>query len=115
VLRSDLLSEGEVAAFAAGCDVIVANLPYLPDSDAGTLQPEAERDPALALYAGADGLDLARRLIRQAALLLQSGALLALELDPRNVRTALREVGAWREASVERDLAQRERFLLARR
>jgi len=115
VLRSDLLSEGEVAAFAAGCDVIVANLPYLPDADAGTLQPEAERDPALALYAGADGLDLARRLIRQAALLLQSGALLALELDPRNVRTALREVGAWREASVERDLAQRERFLLARR
>ncbi len=115
VLRSDLLAEGEVAAFAAGCDAVVANLPYLPDTDAGTLQPEAGRDPALALYAGADGLQLARRLIRQAALLLQSGALLALELDPRNVRAALGEVGAWREAGVELDLARRERFLLARR
>lgn len=115
VLRSDLLAEGEVAAFAAGCEVVVANLPYLPDADAGTLQPEAARDPALALYGGADGLRVVRRLIRQAAVLLQSGALLALELDPRNARTALGEVDAWPEADIERDLAQRERFLLARR
>ena len=115
VLRSDLLAEAEVAAFAAACDVLVANLPYLPDADAGTLQPEAEHDPALALYAGPDGLRLARRLLRQAARLLPGGALLALELDPRNVHAAARETGAWRETRVERDLAGRERFLLARR
>ena len=28
--RSDLLAEADVAAFAASCDVLVANLPYLP-------------------------------------------------------------------------------------
>jgi len=115
VLRSDLLAEAEVAAFAAGCDVLVANLPYLPDTDEGTLQPETDRDPALALYGGSDGLRHARRLLLQAARLLPSGALLGLELDPRNVHVALREAGAWREARIERDLAGRERFLLARR
>jgi release factor glutamine methyltransferase len=115
VLRSDLLAEADVAAFAARCHALVANLPYLPEADAGTLQPEAERDPALALYAGPDGLRLARRLLRQAARLLPGGALLALELDPRNVRAALREAGAWREPRIERDLTGRERFLLVRR
>ena len=115
VLRSDLLAEADVATVAAGCDVLVANLPYLPLSDADALQPEAGHDPALALYAGKDGLGVARRLIRQAARLLPSGALLALELDPRNVRKALVEVAAWRDARVERDLPGRERYLLARR
>jgi release factor glutamine methyltransferase len=115
VLRSDLLAEADVATFAAGCHALVANLPYLPEADAGTLQPEAERDPALALYAGPDGLRLARRLLRQASRLLTGGALLALELDPRNVNAARREAAAWREARIERDLTGRERFLLARR
>lgn len=115
VLRSDLLAGGEVAAFAAACDALIANLPYLPAADTATLQEEAGRDPALALYGGADGLRVVRRLIRQASRLVRSGTLLALELDPRNVRRARRVMVAWREARVEPDLTGRERFLLARR
>lgn len=111
--RSDLLSEAEVAAFAARCDALVANLPYLPEGDAAGLQPEARSDPAQALFAGDDGLKLARRLLDQAYRLLPSGALLALELDPRNVRLALAATHAWPSAGVEVDLAGRERYLMA--
>jgi len=113
VRRSDLLAEAEVAAFAAGCDALVANLPYLPAGDAAGLQPEARRDPPGALFAGEDGLRYARRLLDQAYRLLPGGALLALELDPRNVRLAAAAARAWRSAGVEVDLAGRERFLTA--
>lgn len=113
VRRSDLLADGETAAFAARCDALLANLPYLPVADRAALQPEARRDPESALFAGEDGLELARRLLEQAYRLLPSGALLVLELDPRNVRLALAAARAWRSASVACDLAGRERFLMA--
>lgn len=113
VRRSDLLADGETAAFAARADALLANLPYLPAGDRQGLQPEARHDPAGALFSGEDGLELARRLLEQAYRLLPAGALLALELDPRNVRLALAAARAWRSASVERDLAGRERFLMA--
>ncbi len=111
--RSDLLADAAVAAFAARCHALLANLPYLPAGDAAELQPEVRHDPEAALFSGEDGLALARRLIRQSARLLQEGALLALELDPRNVQRARRAVAAWRDVTVETDLAGRERYLLA--
>jgi release factor glutamine methyltransferase len=50
-----------------GLDLIVANLPYLPDAvrnDPGYAEYEAE--PATAIFAPADGLDHYRRLVRAA-------------------------------------------------
>src|SRR5690606_16689905 len=35
---SDLLADSEVAAVAARCTVLVANLPYLPEADASAMQ-----------------------------------------------------------------------------
>lgn len=110
---SDLLADSEVAAVAARCSALVANLPYLPDADAYDLQPEARRDPPAALFGGADGLDLAERLRRQAAELLPSGALLALELDPRNAGAMLARLHGWSASRLETDLTGRERFVLA--
>ncbi len=115
VRRSDLLADADVAAFAASAHALIANLPYLPASDLETLQPEARADPALALFAGDDGLDVVRRLLRQAARLLPGAALLALELDPRNVRAAAALLRGWSDVTLECDMAGRERFLLARR
>ena len=113
--RSDLLAAGAVAAFAARATAVVANLPYLPEGDVEDLEPEVRADPALALFSGRDGLAHARRLVSQARALLAPGALLALELDPRNVGAALRWFAPWRSARIERDLVGRQRFLLARR
>ena len=47
-------------------DVIVCNPPYIPDALRGTLQAEVEREPALALFAGKDGLDFYRRIAKEA-------------------------------------------------
>jgi release factor glutamine methyltransferase len=45
-------------------DLIVSNPPYVPSVDAPSLQPEVrDYEPAVALFAGEDGLDAIRRLI----------------------------------------------------
>lgn len=55
-IKSDLFSN-----VSGRYDVVLANLPYVPS---GTRrQPELAYEPALALYAGADGLDFYRRFI----------------------------------------------------
>ncbi|MBX3141016.1 MAG: peptide chain release factor N(5)-glutamine methyltransferase [Trueperaceae bacterium] len=114
-LRSDLLADEEVAALARRAAVLAANLPYLPESDRVALQPEAAADPPGALFAADGGLAIAARLADQAWLTLPRGALLALELDPRNVRGLAERLSGWEGVRLEPDLAGRERFLLARR
>ena len=47
-------------------DVIVSNPPYIPEALRGQLQAEVEKEPALALFAGEDGLDFYRRIAKEA-------------------------------------------------
>lgn len=112
---SDLLADPDVAYVAAHSVALVSNPPYLPDADREQLPPEVNADPGAALFAGAEGLDVARRLAWQAQKVLPGGALLALELDPRNVHRFAATLASWRAVRVERDLANRPRFVLARR
>lgn len=114
-VRSDLLQDDAAAALARRATALVANLPYLPETDRANLQPEAVADPPGALFAADGGLALAARLADQAWSTLPRGALLALELDPRNVRGLAARLGGWEDVRVEQDLAGRERFLVARR
>jgi len=112
---SDLLADPDVAHVAARCTALVSNPPYLPESDRQQVPPEVNADPGTALFAGPDGLAVARRLARQAFRILPGGALLALELDPRNVHEFAGSLVGWKGVRVERDLAGRQRFVLARR
>ena len=61
-------------------DVIVSNPPYIPDSLRGQLQAEVEKEPALALFGGADGLDFYRRIAAEAPLYLCPDGWLCLEV-----------------------------------
>ncbi|MBR1584483.1 MAG: peptide chain release factor N(5)-glutamine methyltransferase [Clostridia bacterium] len=61
-------------------DLIVSNPPYIPAALRGKLQAEVEREPALALFAGADGLDFYRRIAREAPGHLAPGGWLLLEI-----------------------------------
>ena len=62
-------------------DCLIANLPYIPDGEKDKLQPEvAKYDPALALFGGADGLDLVRKLLQQTESSLKPGAAIFLEI-----------------------------------
>lgn len=97
-------------------DLMVSNPPYLPAADRENADPEVQHDPELALYAGADGLALARPLVAGAQRALAPHGTLLLELDPRNVDTLAAEMNAdgW-HAEVLPDLTGRRRFLRAMR
>ena len=61
-------------------DVIVANAPYVPTSEIGTMPPEArDHEHHVALDGGADGLDVQRRVIEQAPKHLAPGGVLVIE------------------------------------
>jgi release factor glutamine methyltransferase len=98
----------------ASFDVIVSNPPYVAERDRATLQPEVrDHEPALALFAGEDGLAVYRRLIPEAARLLRPGGWLMLELgDAPAVRAMLRE---WHNVDIHNDLAGIPRVVLAKR
>lgn len=61
-------------------DTVVTNLPYLrTDAD---LMPEVQKEPAIALYGGQDGLDLYRRFLQDLPNHLSPGGFLFTECDP---------------------------------
>ena len=76
-LQGDLLAPVAAEQF----DFIVSNPPYVPGSDRETLAVEVrDHEPALALFAGNDGLDIYRRLVPAAFASLASGGFIALEI-----------------------------------
>jgi release factor glutamine methyltransferase len=95
-------------------DLVVANLPYIPTGRIPTLQPEVQKEPALALDGGPDGLDLVRRLLSQAESKLKDHGIILLELDPDQIpvvqELALKHFPGG-STSVEQDLARQDRIL----
>src|SRR5690606_41748261 len=113
--RAARLADPAVRAAAGRAAAVVANPPSLPHADRSSAPPAAAAAPPEALFAGPDGLDVARRLVAEAGEVMRPGGLLALELDPRNARRLAARMGGWAAVRLERDLAGRERFVLARR
>ena len=71
-----------------------------------------------ALFAAQHGMAAIAAIIRDGADLLEPDGLLALEIDARRASLAAEIAmsdGRYRDVSVERDLAGRDRILLARR
>jgi release factor glutamine methyltransferase len=76
-LEGDLLAPVAEERF----DFVVSNPPYVPETDRATLSVEVrEYEPALALFAGDDGLEVYRRLIPAAFDALTPGGFVALEI-----------------------------------
>jgi release factor glutamine methyltransferase len=97
-------------------DAIVSNPPYVPEADRPTLHPEVrDHEPATALFAGPEGLDIYRRLIPQAHAALKPNGLLALEIGhgQREALTAL--LAKWHNVTFVDDLQQIPRIALAKR
>jgi release factor glutamine methyltransferase len=97
-------------------DLVVSNPPYVPESDSSTIQREVrDHEPAVALYGGADGLEVYRRLIPEAARLLKPGGWLVMEIGYRSGEAVAAMLGTWREVETIPDLAGLPRVMVARR
>jgi ribosomal protein L3 glutamine methyltransferase len=74
--------EGDLFAPLAGCsyDLILTNPPYVDAQGMDTLPPEFQHEPALALAAGEDGLDLVHRILKDAKKYLNDGGGILCEL-----------------------------------
>lgn len=98
-------------------DLIVSNPPYIGTTEADALAPEVrECEPALALFAGADGLSVLEPLIAGVAPWLRPGGLLLLEIGQAQsdaVLNLIRQNAQLDNASVIRDLAGRPRIVRA--
>jgi len=97
-------------------DLIVSNPPYVSTDE--VLPPVvADWEPADALFAGPTGLEDAQVLIAGAADWLRSGGALVLELGETQLDTArdLAVQHGYVEVAVHRDLAERDRALVARK
>lgn len=99
----------------AKIDCLIANLPYIPDSEKGKLQPEVDKfDPALALYGGPDGLSLVRKLLQQTEGKLNAGASILLEIGSEQAEVLKNEAAnfPWLEfAGIHKDYCGNIRFV----
>jgi len=76
------LYEGDLFAPLKGkkYDLIITNPPYVDAEDMTDMPPEYLHEPRMALAAGDDGLDLVRRILREAPDHLNEGGMMVLEL-----------------------------------
>ena len=103
------------AGLTGSFDGIVANLPYVPETERPSLTREVLHDPALALFGGPDGLDVIRRFIPAAFDRLRPGGWLALEIGHQQaapVASMLEDAG-FLSVEVKPDLSNIPRFPLA--
>jgi ribosomal protein L3 glutamine methyltransferase len=76
LVRSDLFD----ALAGEHYDLIVSNPPYVTDDEYAAMPPEYRHEPQLGLTSGADGLDLALRILDQAAAHLSREGMLIVEV-----------------------------------
>ena len=107
LIQSDWLS----ALRPKSLDLLVSNPPYIAETDKPTLQREVrDHEPALALFAGADGLDAYRILAQQAKEVLRPGGRIVLEIGSLAARDLF---AGWSDIQIQNDLAGRPCLLTA--
>jgi release factor glutamine methyltransferase len=95
-------------------DLVTANPPYIPRDEIATLAADVrDFEPRLALDGGADGLDLLRRVIREAPEHLSPGGVLAVEVGAGEAPLVrdLFEARGFLAVAVARDYARIERVV----
>jgi release factor glutamine methyltransferase len=112
-LQGDGLDPVEGESF----DLVVSNPPYVAEEERAALPPELAHEPDVALFGGADGTHVLRRIVQGVGRVLAVGGWLALEHGPTQgaaVAGFCRAAGLV-EISLRRDLADRPRVTSAQR
>jgi release factor glutamine methyltransferase len=106
--------EADLVTALEPVDLIVSNPPYVAVREAAALPPEVrEYEPAVALFAGPDGLGVYRRLFAAARMAIKRSGRLIVELgynQTADVAASARERG-WEVEMVRRDLQGIERAM----
>lgn len=114
VVEGDVTDPALLTELNGSVDVVVSNPPYVPD---GTpVSPEVSADPAVAVFAGPDGLALIPSVIACAARLLRPGGLFVMEHDEtqgESVPALLAADGRWTMVADRLDLTGRPRYVVA--
>ena len=112
LFQSDLLSDVEEVDY----DVIVANLPYIPTETLSSLESEVvDYEPLVALDGGVDGLLYINRLIKEIEEKDITNLTLFLEVDTSHATTILNNLSHWKQVELEKDLVERDRYIIAKR
>ncbi len=101
LVKSDLLND-----VAGPYDLIVCNPPYVNAQSMSALPDEYRHEPSLALAGGDDGMDLVRRILRDAPAKMTKDAVLVLEIgnERAHFEHAFRRLEvAWMETSAGDD------------
>ncbi|MFN2539521.1 MAG: peptide chain release factor N(5)-glutamine methyltransferase [Mycobacteriales bacterium] len=99
-------------------DLVASNPPYVAEHERHLPEPEViDHDPGIALFAGADGLDVIRLVEQAARRLLKPGGLVVVEHSDRQGKSApgvFEQAGGWVDIEDHTDLTGRDRFVTAR-
>ena len=112
LFQSDLLSDVEEVDY----DIIVANLPYIPTETLSSLKSEVvDHEPLVALDGGVDGLLYINKLIKEIEEKNITNLTLFLEVDTSHATTILNNLSHWKQVELEKDLVERDRYIIAKR
>jgi release factor glutamine methyltransferase len=118
--RVDVVLRGRDSLGGIGggpCDLVLANLPYVSETDWEGLQPEIrDHEPREALVAGPTGLEAIERLMAELASMNGRPGAVALEIGAGQgeaVTELVRRAG-YGQVAVRRDLAGRDRVVIGR-
>lgn len=95
---------------------VVSNPPYIALADKGGLARELDHEPGVALFSGAEGLEVIRRVVAEAPRWLLPGGLLAIEIDPPQASAVqdLFKLAGFVRIKVQNDLAGLARHVFGR-
>lgn len=100
-------------------DLIVCNPPYVSDLEYEKLEPNVKKyEPKLALYAGADGLDIYKRILEKVDDFLEPDGALMMEIGYAQgpaIQQMLEQTGIFKEIKIEKDFADNDRIAVAKK
>lgn len=113
IIQSDLFEKIEEKF-----DIIVSNPPYIETRTIQTIDKEVQMEPKLALDGGEDGLDLYRRIIKEAYKYLNSNGILALEIgynQKDKVINLIEVSNKYEDIYAKKDLSKNDRIVVCRK
>ena len=100
-------------------DMLICNPPYIESDEINNLEPEVKNfEPRMALDGGIDGLNFYRIIAKEAAKHINPGGYIVLEIGDKQadaVKKLLSQRGEFNMIQVLRDLARKDRVIVAKR